>query len=85
VTLPVLKPEIMADISAIRPVPMPVLLMISGFGGLVGWGRYYGLTRNAAPSSSKAKRLTFGILLALFLLIAGVNALLNRHLGLPQF
>jgi uncharacterized membrane protein len=71
--------------SAIRPVPMPVLLLILGFGGLVGWGRYYGLIRNSASSSRKTRRLTFGILLALFLLIVGVDAFLNRRLGLPQF
>ena len=75
----------MIDMNVIRPVPMPVLLLIFGFGGLVGWGRYYGLTRNSAPSSRKTKRLTFGILLALFLLIVGVNAFLNHRLGLPQF
>jgi hypothetical protein len=64
---------------------MPVLLLIFGFGGLVGWFRYYTWTRNSAPSSKKAKRLTFGILLALFLLIAGLNAFLNHRLALPQF
>lgn len=71
--------------NVIRPVPVPALLLILGFGGLVGWGRYYGLTRNSAPSSRKARRLTLGILLALFLLIVGVDAFLNRRLGLPQF
>jgi hypothetical protein len=29
--------------------------------------------------------MTFGILLAIFLLIAGTNAFLNTRLGLPQF
>ena len=75
----------MADINAIRPVPIPALLLIFGFAGLVGWARYYGWTRGSAPSSGKAKQLTFGILLVLFLLIAGVDAFLNRRLGLPQF
>jgi fucose permease len=75
----------MADMNAIRPVPMPVLLLIFGFAGLLGWARYYGWTRGSAPASRKAKRLTFGILLGLFLMIVGVNAFLNRRLGLPQF
>ena len=60
--------------NAIRPVPFPVLLLLFGFAGLIGWLRYHGWTRNSAPMSKKARRLTFGILLALFLLIAGVNA-----------
>ena len=71
--------------NAIRPVPMPVLFLIFGFAGLVGWARYYGWTGNSAPMSKKARRLTLAIFLALFLLIAGVNAFLNRRLGLPQF
>lgn len=71
--------------NAIRPVPIPSLLLIFGFAGLVGWVRYYGWTRGSAPSSRKAKRLTFGILLGLFLLIVGVDAFLNLRLGLPQF
>ena len=51
--------------SAIRPVPMPALLLIFGFAGLVGWGRYYGWAKGSAPSSRKARLLTLGILLAL--------------------
>jgi hypothetical protein len=75
----------MADMNAIQPVPILALLLIFGFAGLVGWARYYGWTRGSAPSSKKARRLTFGILLALFLLIVGVDAFLNHRLGLPQF
>jgi len=75
----------MANMNAIRPVQMPVLLVLFGFAGIIGWARYYRWTRGSAPSSKKAKRLTFGILLALFLLIAGLNAFLNHRLGLPQF
>ena len=70
---------------AIRPVPFPVLALILSFAGLVGWFRYYTWTRKSAPLSKKARWLTFGILLALFLLIAGLNAFLNHRLGLPQF
>jgi hypothetical protein len=69
----------------IRPVPFPVLALILSFAGLVGWFRYYTWTRKSAPLSKKARGLTFGILLALFLLIAGLNAFLNHRLGLPQF
>ena len=84
--LPVLHGgELMTGINAMRPVPFPVLVLILGFAGLVGWLRYYGWTRKSAPLSKKARWLTFGILLVLFLLIAGVNAFLNSRLGLPQF
>jgi len=75
----------MTSMNAIRPVPFPVLVLILSFAGLVGWFRYYSWTRKSAPLSKKARWLTFGILLALFLLIAGVNAFLNRRFGLPQF
>ncbi len=75
----------MTGMNAMRPVPFSVLVLILGSGGLVGWLRYYGWTRNSAPLSRKARLLTFGILLALFLLITGVNACLNSRLGLPQF
>jgi hypothetical protein len=71
--------------NAIRPVPFSMLLLLFGFAGLVGWFRYYSWTRKSAPLSKKARWLTFGILLAIFLLIAGVNAFLNSRLGLPQF
>ncbi len=75
----------MSRMHGISPVPLPVLVLILSFAGLVGWFRYYTWTRNSAPLSKKARWLTFGILLALFLLIVGVNAFLNRRLGLPQF
>jgi phosphatidylglycerophosphate synthase len=75
----------MSSMHAIRPVPFPVLVLILSFAGLVGWFRYYTWTRKSAPLSKKAKWLTFGISLALFLLIAGLNAFLNHRLGLPQF
>jgi phosphatidylglycerophosphate synthase len=85
VTRLVLQAEIVTGMNAIRPVPFPVLLLLLGFAGLIGWLRYYGLTRGSAPSSKKARWLTFGILLAIFLLIVGVNAFLNSRPGLPQF
>ena len=75
----------MTGMNAIRPVPFSMLLLLFGFAGLVGWFRYYSWTRKSAPLSKKARWLTFGILLAIFLLIAGVNAFLNSRLGLPQF
>jgi hypothetical protein len=69
----------------LRPVPFEVLLLICGFAGLVGWGRWYGMTKGMTPSGRKAKQFTFGILLALFLLLAAFNAFENYRLGLPQF
>lgn len=75
----------MIGMNAIRPVPFPVLVLILGFAGLVGWLRYYCWTRKSVPLSKKARWLTFGILLAVFLLIVGINAFLNSRLGLPQF
>jgi hypothetical protein len=75
----------MSSMHGITPVPFPVLVLILGFAGLVGWFRYYTWTRKSAPLSKKAKRRTFGILLVLFLLIVGINAFLNSRLGLPQF
>ncbi len=75
----------MSRMHAISPVPLPVLVLILSFAGLVGWFRYYTWTRKSAPLSKKARWLTFGILLGLFLLIVGVDAFLNSRLGLPQF
>ena len=75
----------MSSMNAIRPVPFPVLVLLLSFSGLFGWLRYYSWTRKSAPLSKKARWLTFGILLAIFLLIAGTNAFLNRRLELPQF
>lgn len=76
---------LMSNMHVIRPVPLPVLVLILSFAGIVGWFRYYTWTRKSAPLSKKAKWLTFGILLFLLLLIVGVDAFLNHRLGLPQF
>jgi uncharacterized membrane protein YidH (DUF202 family) len=75
----------MSSMHAIRPVPFPVLVLLLSFAGLVGWFRYYTWTRKSAPLSEKARWLTFGVLLVIFLLVAVINAFLNHRLGLPQF
>jgi len=66
-------------------IPLRVLLCIYGFALAVGYLRWRGTTRGKVALSKKAKWLTFGFALAIFLLIATLNAIQNKRLGLPQF
>jgi hypothetical protein len=75
----------MALMSKFHPIPFEVLLLVCGFAVLVGCLRWYGTTRHQTPLSRRAKRLTFGVVLTLFLLLATLNAIQNYRLGLPQF
>jgi len=69
----------------IRPISLRALLCICGFAFIVGYLRWRGTTRGQAPLDKEAKWLIFSLVLALFLVIAAVNAIANRRLGLPQF
>jgi hypothetical protein len=77
--------EKMAHMSKLRPMPFEVLLLIFGFAVLVGCLRWYGDTRRQPPLSRRAKWLTFGVVLTLFLFLVALNAVANYRFGFPQF
>jgi hypothetical protein len=66
-------------------IPLRALLWIYGFALTVGYLRWRGKTRGKTPLSRKARWLTFGFALAIFIFIATLNAVQNSRLGLPQF
>ena len=67
-----------------HPIPLRALLCIYGFGLTVGYWRWRWALRRIS-FSRKAMWLMFGFALAIFLLIAILNAIQNNRLGLPQF
>ncbi len=72
------------SMTAMKPIPLEVLLIIYAFAVLIGYGRWrYWL--KGAGWSVKEKRLALGLILGVFVCVAALDAYYNHRLGLPQF
>jgi len=70
--------------TAMKPIPFEMLVIIYVFGLLIGYGKWRYWLKGPGWSANE-KRFVLCLILGVFLCLTALNAYYNRRLGLPQF